>query len=176
MTKRCIFRRLLADRTAAAAAELVLLLPLATLMLFVTVEAGHFMYTEHEVLKSVRDAARWASRQPLSAFGCTAATGETPITSSDPNLGAMRDNISSLARYGELSTNAPLVVSGWQDSQVSVSYSCVAQNTGIYVNDGYAPIITVTGTPNYPSLFGSMAAFPASRKLYATQHAAVVGI
>jgi Flp pilus assembly protein TadG len=176
MTASSSFRRLLGDQTATAAAELILLLPLATFMLFATVEAGHFMYAQHEVLKSVRDAARWASRQPLSAFDCTAATGDTPVTSADPNLGGIRDDISTLARYGELSTAAPLVVAGWQDNQVSVSYSCVTKDTGIYSSDGYAPVVTVIGTPNYPTLFGSMAAFPSSMKLYARQQAAVVGI
>lgn len=168
--------RLLRDRSGVAASELVLILPLASFMVFVTVEAGYFMYTEHEVLKSVRDAARWGSRQSLTAFDCTGPTADTAITSGDPSLGSIRDNIATLARYGELSTDGPLVVTGWQDDQVSVSYSCEAVGTGIYQTDGYAPRLTVVGTPNYPSLFGAMAAFPGTMKLFGKEQAVVVGI
>ncbi len=181
MTRLAFLRRFARDCRAVAAAEMVLILPLATFMLFATVEAGYFMYTEHEVFKSVRDAARWASRQPLSDFGCTATTGDTALPSGDGStLATVRTDVSNLARYGNLAGSAPLLVNGWQDGQVAVSYSCVDVATlnlsGIYLNDGYAPVVTVIGTPNYPSLFGAMAGFPGTFKLFAKQQAVVVGI
>lgn len=170
------FLRLWRDCSGVAGAEMVLILPLATFMVLVTLDAGYFMYTEHAVIKSVRDAARWGSRQPLSAFDCTAETGDTLITGSNPNLGAIRNNIANLVRFGDLSTTGPLVVSGWADGQVEVSYSCEAVGTGIYQNDGYAPKITVVGKPNYPSLFGAMGGFPSSLKLVAREQAVVAGV
>nr|WP_279323178.1 pilus assembly protein [Altererythrobacter segetis] len=169
-------RRLWCDSSGVAGAEMVLILPLATFMVLVTLDAGYFMYTEHAVIKSVRDAARWGSRQPLSAFDCTAETSDTLIASSDPNLGAIRDDIANLVRFGDLSTTGPLIVSGWGDDQVEVSYGCEAVDTGIYQNDGYAPKITIVGKPNYPSLFGAMGGFPSSLTLVAREQAVVAGI
>ena len=174
--------RLWRDRSGVAAAEMILILPLATFMVFATVEAGHFMYTEHEVMKSVRDAARWGSRQPLSAFGCTATSADAALPSDTSTLGTIRTNISTLARYGQLSTDAPLLVAGWQDSDITVTYACeqvnaTASDSGIYTGTaGYAPRITVVGTPSYPTLFGTMAAFPATMKLFAKQQAVVAGV
>lgn len=176
MSCASIFLRLMRDRSATAATELVLILPLATLMILVTIEGGYFMYTEHEVVKSVRDAARWGSRQALSTFGCTAATADTEISSGDANLGSIRDNISTLARYGSLSSSGAKVVNGWADSQVKVLYGCQEIDTGIYASGGYAPTITVIGNPSYPTLFGSMTYFSSSLKLYAAQQAVVVGV
>lgn len=175
MTGLSALMRLARDEGGSAAAEMVLILPVATFMLLVTLEAGHFMVKEHEVMKSVRDAARWGARQPMASFGCTAAAGETALT------GAMRDNVATLARYGQLDTDAPLRVAGWTDAQVSVSYSCLdittvaTGNGGLYSAQKFAPRITVVATPNYPTLFGSAAGFLGTLKLFAKQQAVVAG-
>lgn len=176
MTLGRLLRRLAVDCRASAAAEMVLIVPLASLMIFITMEAGFYMYTQHEVLKSVRDAARFGARQPFTAFNCTAATGETALPSDTSALGTVRSNVVNLALRGELGTGSPLVVKGWQASDVAVNYSCVANTNGVYAAAGYAPRITVIGTPNYPTLFGSLTGFPATLKMYAREQAPVVGL
>ena len=80
-----------------------------------------------------------------------------------------------------MDTSAPLRVAGWTDAQVSVTYSCVDITTiatgtgGLYSSQKYAPRITVVGTPNYPTLFGSASGFLGSQKLFARQQAVAVG-
>jgi hypothetical protein len=169
-------RRLLRDRSGAVAAELVLLAPLAVFMLLVTIEAGYFMVTEQAVLKSVRNASRYGARQPFAAFNCTGVTGWTALPNDASTLGTIRTNIANVARFGELGNTGTLTVPGWEDAEVAVHYSCVTNTTGIYLDQGYAPRLIVIGTPNYPTLFHGMAAFPSSMKLFAREQAAVAGI
>jgi hypothetical protein len=53
---------------AAAAAEMALVMPLLLTILFSLVEAGNYFYTEHVLVKAVRDGARYAGRQDFSFF------------------------------------------------------------------------------------------------------------
>jgi Flp pilus assembly protein TadG len=176
MSAAGIWMRLARDDAGAAAAEMVLLLPLAGLMLMVTLDAGYFMYTEHEVMKSVRDAARYGARQPFAAFNCTAETAEAELPSDSSTLGQIRTNLANLARYGQLTTTGPLLVPGWTDAQVVVTYSCKASTTGLYAAQQFAPRITVIAKPTYPTLFGGGSGFLASQALFAREQAVVVGI
>jgi Flp pilus assembly protein TadG len=65
---------LLKDRTAAAAAEMALVLPILLILIFGSVELGYYFMSEHVVDKAVRDAARYAARLPVTDFDCSTGT------------------------------------------------------------------------------------------------------
>ena len=144
----------LRDRSGAAAAEMGLVaLPLIALM-FGAMEAGNFFWKEHVVVKAVRDGVRFAGRQSFGAYSCPSGGGAGSINASSyPNL---ETQIKNLTRTGQL-TGGTARVSGWTDTQVTVSVNCVANNYGIFgSNTGNAPRVTVEAIIPYSSLFGEM--------------------
>ena len=161
-----MIRRLFLDVTGAAAVELVLILPLGLLLLFTSLEAGHFIWSEHKVIEAVRNGARFASRQPMSNV-CPTQTG-TIVT-----------DVKTLTRTGTLSDTTPLVPGWAANSQVSVTYSCgTFLSTGIYTALGSnGATVTVTANNlNYPALFNAFNVFTSSMHLNASASSAVIGI
>ena len=173
-------RSLLADQRANAAAEMALVTPLLVLLLFGSVELGRYFMDEHVVVKAVRDGARYAARQPMDNFitsggGCQAAP-----------LGTVATDTKRLVRTGTISGLNTRLPYWTADSTVTVTVVCYAakggQNMkGIY--DGItfggsavgAPVVTVTATVPYTSLFGLYFASGALN-LNASQQAAVTGV
>ena len=74
-----MIRHWLHDRRGSAAAEFALALPMMLALLFGGFEAGHFFWTEHKLVKAVRDGARFASRLPVDDL----CNGPTDVMSSD---------------------------------------------------------------------------------------------
>lgn len=169
------FRNFVDDNRGAAAAELVLILPLAILMMVVAMEAGNYLYQEHQVVKGVRDAARFASRLPFTAYNCTAASANANLAA-----GTNWTSIANVAVYGMPSppTGQEKRVWTWNadTTDISIQYACVANTTGIYSDAGFAPQITVIGKPTYPSLFHAMSGFSSTWRLFGRQQAVGVGI
>ena len=162
------------NHSGAAAAEMALMLPLLTLLLFGGMEAGYFLWNEHKVVKAVRDGARFAGRQDFSYMDC--ASGG--ITSAGKTAG-IEDNIKNVTRTGTTSSSATPVIRGWDNSEVSVTVSCDSgTTTGIYAafpSTG-APRITVSASVPYPTLFGDIAFDLSSINLNSEAQAAVMGI
>lgn len=137
--------RLAADRSAAAAAEMALVLPLLLLLLVIPLEAGYYFMSEHIVQKGVRDAARYASRLPITSYpGCVPTAGAT-------------EEIQEVARFGEPGGATPRLL-GWTDdtmTEVLVSCDTSGTYTGIYTQfpDG-VPVVTAKAKVPYPTLFG----------------------
>lgn len=163
------------DARGTAAVETVLILPLAVLLLVTAMEAGNFLYAEHQVAKGVRDAARYAGRLPFSTYNCTAATGETDLPA-----GTAWTRIANVAVYGKIDPGNSTAKRLWtwdvNTSEISIRYACVANTGGMYSTIGYAPIVTVIGKPNYPSLFSSMAGLPNTTRLFARNQALGTGV
>ena len=142
-----LLRRLLANTRASAATEMALVTPLLLLLLFGTFEVGNYFLSEHVVQKGVRDAARYASRLPISSYPACNPT--------DP----VRVQIKRLARTGAPDGTA-LRLRGWTaDDMTTVTLACDTSgtHTGIYTvypfPDG-VPVITVSARVPYLSLFG----------------------
>lgn len=168
------------DTRGVAAVEMVLMLPVSVLMLFITMEAGHYLYVEHALIQNLRDSARFGARQPFSAFNCTSALADTAMPTSGA-LGTIGTNIKTLARFGELSpANGALPpIKTWDATEVSIVYGCTSNAqtvTGIYKSMNFAPYIKVYGTPEYPTLFGSLTGFAGTMRLFGKQQAVVVGL
>jgi hypothetical protein len=140
-------RTFLGDRRGAAAAEMALMLPLLVTLLFVTIEGGYFLWSEHKVVKGVRDGARYAGRLPFSSYTGCPASPTAPAAVAEPALA----DIQELTRTGKLSGGTPMIP-GWENSHVTVTCDHVSGSGGLYqTNAGLAPRVTVAAAVPYPS-------------------------
>jgi Flp pilus assembly protein TadG len=158
--------RLLSDTHGTAAAELALLLPLLVLLLMGTFEGGYFLWSEHKVVKGVRDGARYAARHDFSDFTCPDAIDSTLV-----------DGVKNITRTGTADGTGAAEVPGWVNDDVSVTLSCDdTTDTGIYAALGTAPRVTVSARVVYPSLFGVLGFDTTSLHLNASAQSAVMGL
>ena len=139
--------RLCTDRKASAAAEMALVLPLLLLLLVVPLEAGYYFMSEHIVQKGVRDAARYASRLPITDYpSCTPTT-------------AAEDEIQQVARFGEPGGTVARIAGWTSDDMTTVVVECDTSGTytGLYTDfpDG-VPVVTARASVPYPTLFGAI--------------------
>ncbi|HEU4704714.1 MAG TPA: TadE/TadG family type IV pilus assembly protein, partial [Sphingomicrobium sp.] len=125
------FSRLAADRAGSAAAELALALPLLLILMFGSFEMGYYFLSEHVVQKSVRDAARYASRLPMSSYpSCVpTAAAQTEIQrvakAGDPDGDSNNDGTQDKR------------LEGWTaDTMTTVTVTCDTSGTytGIYTD------------------------------------------
>lgn len=174
MTGPATLRRMWADRRASAAAEMALVLPLLTVLLFGSIEIGNYFMNNHIVAKAVRDGARYASRLPMTSY-----------PSCSPNSATVT-KISNVVRTGTAGgdqTKARL--NYWAETMggsptVTVTAACNTSGTytGIYKDLTMgAPVVTVSATVPYPSLFGMFGLFSSQNfSLRATSRSAVMGV
>lgn len=160
-------RRLATDRSGSAAAEMALVIPLLIILMFSTFELGYFFLSEHVVQKSVRDAARYAARLPLTSYpSCT------------PSADAVL-KIQRLARTGTPDGTAGKRLDGWTtDNMTAVSMVCDTSGTytGVFTDfPAGVPVVTVNASVPYPSLFGSLGINVPSLTLNARSQSAVYG-
>jgi len=150
----------------AAAAELALMLPLLVLMLFGAIEVSYYFYEQHQVVKGVRDGARYASRQRFTDINCDDGIDSTVATA-----------IKEVTRTGRPSGGTARVP-GWVNGDITVALNCpaTAVTTGIYADISNAPVVSVTASVDYRSLFDGVGILTDSYSLNATQQAAVMGI
>jgi Flp pilus assembly protein TadG len=163
-------RSFLTCQRGAVAAEMVLVLPFLVVLLFGAVELGYYFYNEHQVVKGVRDGARYASRQSFTAISCN---GTTP--SAIP--AGIETNIKEVTRTGQISGGTARVP-GWVNGDITVSVTCpaTAVTTGIYKNETNAPQVNIDTSVDYNSLFGGLGVIDSTFTLNASQQAAAMGI
>ena len=166
-----MLRRFLRCERGSPSVEMALVLPMLFPLLFGGLEAANFFWSEHKLVKAVRDGARYASRQKVEDL-CTDATE----TMSEQ----LENNIKLVTRTGQLvSASAQPKVPGWTGEQVEVTVSCQAfVATGIYTSlGGAAPIVTVAAADvGYPALLGQLGGIDPEIEMNAVAHAAVIGI
>ncbi len=160
---------LVRDSSGAAAAEMVMVLPILLILLFGSVELGNYFLQEHVVEKAVRDAARYAARLPVSDYPSCSSVDTTA-----------EQQIQRLARTGDPGgTNARLP--GWTaDNMTVVNVSCPGtgpySSAGIYTDfPNGAPVVTVTATVPYNTILGVLGLGVSSLTLHSSQQAAVIG-
>lgn len=164
-----MIRRFATDRKGAAAAEFVLALPMMLALMFGAMEAGHFFWTQHKIVKSVRDGVRFASRLEVERL-CP-----LPAAAPDPTLVTEIQNVTAT---GQFSGGRPKVP-GWLPATVDVDVSCdLFVDTGIYSDLGRAgPLVTISSGPvTYPSILGGLGFIDNTINLSAKSSAAVMGI
>lgn len=160
-------RHFLNDERGSPAAEMVLIMPLLLVLIFTCLEGAYFLYLEHQVVKGVRDGARFAARQSFDYYDCSAILDSGTETS-----------IKNVTRTGSTSSTAVSRVPGWDAADTTVTVSCpgTAVTTGIYSGMTNAPRVRVSATVPYPSLFSALSGIGVSMNLNASQQAAVMGI
>ncbi len=166
--------RLLGNNSGAAAAEMALLLPLLTVIMFAGIEGGYLMWQEHKVVKGVRDGARYAGRQGFAAVNCGSGTIATDAAIKNVTRTGFPDGDNPAISP---STDDPVIV-GWDSTKVTVTVACsAATNTGIYKDvTGGAPLVTVSARVPYIPLFGSLGFATSNLTLNANAQAAVMGL
>jgi Flp pilus assembly protein TadG len=160
-----IMTRLATDTGAAAAAEMVLVLPILLVLMFGSVELGNYFLSEHVVQKAVRDASRYAARLPLANFDCASGT----MTDATP--------VQRLARTGDPVGTAARLADWTSDTMTTVSVTCDTSGTysGVYADfPSGVPVVTVTSAVPYTTLFGTIG-LGGTLTLNASQQAAVMG-
>lgn len=159
-------RLFIRDRSGTAGAEMALMVPLLLIMLFGSFEAANYFYTEQKVIKAVREGARYAGRLPFASYTCPAGIDGTAVA-----------QIRQVTRTGTLS-GQPALISGWADSDVTVSLTCtaVADSRVFSGNGGNAPIVQVSAVVAYPSLFAALGLIDSQASVRASAEAVVNGI
>ena len=165
-------RDFLTCQKGAAAAEMALIAPLAVLLLFTAMESGHYFYSQHQLVKAVRDGARFGARHSFDEVNCR---NGSPFIAAD-----LQNNIRAVALTGHLS-GANETRSGWDSNEVSfaVTVTCptvIEATSGIYETDEPAPIINVAATIGYDSLFNGLGIISDNYSLNANQQASAMGI
>ena len=164
--------QIFSDRSGSAAVEMVMVTPLLLTIMFGATELGRFFWSEHQLIKAVRDASIWASRQTIDNYNCGTSTVSTAVTNATRNL--VKTGVASGG------TNR---LPNWSNggASINLSLSCVTSAggttlAGIYTaNGGQVPILTITATLPYNSImhgFGLNQTFT----MQASQQTAVMGV
>lgn len=165
------FRSFLCDRSGVASVEMALMLPVLFAFMFTTFEAGHYLWTEHKVIKATRQGARYIARLPFDSFDCTNGTIENPMVEGIKN--AMRTG----STQGGVSK-----VKGWDNNNsIVVRVNCVSNSTmgtdkGLYTKLGEAPVVTVSSLIEYPAIVGLLGFDTSNTFVRGQAQAAVVGL
>jgi Flp pilus assembly protein TadG len=164
-------RSFLQCRFGSAAAEMALVLPFLVVLMFGGAELGYYFYNEHQVVKGVRDGARYAGRQSFVSLNCNGGTTPSAIPAD------VETAIQEITRTGQISGGTARVI-GWVNEDVTVTLECPATviTTGIYQDEDNAPQVTVEATVDYASLFDGVGVIDSTYTLTASQQAAVMGI
>ena len=155
------------------------MLPALVMLMFGGFEAGNFVWTQHKLVKAVREGARYAARLPVETY-CDGATAQF-----DTNPDAEAD-IKAVTLTGKLpAEGGQTAVLGMTADQITVTPACAAyaagetgSGTGIYSDLGNGgPVITVSVSGvGYPSLFAQLAGLDGSINMAAKASAPVIGL
>ena len=173
-------RALLRSRSGSAAVEMALVTPLLLLLLFGSAELGKFFMDEHVVVKAVRDGARYAARQPMDYFVTAGGGCQTePVSPVDTAT-------KNVVRTGNVAGTGNRLYYWTNNATITVTSSCYPTKAGQTMGGIYsgitfnsaavgAPVVTVSATVPYTSLFG-LYRFRNAINLNAVEQAAVTGV
>ena len=144
---------------------MALVAPLLITLMFGAFELGNYFLSEHVVVKAVRDGARFAGRQNFSTMPC----GGTPS-----NL----TQIQTLVRTGSITGTTPRLAGWSNNATVTIAINCddSGEYSGIYNGMDDVPVVTVSASVPYNSLFNNIGFSSTSLLLNAESESAVMGI
>lgn len=162
-------KRIRHDRRGSAAIEMALVTPMLLVLMFGATDLGNYFLSEHAVLAGVRDGARYASRRYPT--NCAAVTNDTSAVATATKY---------LVRTNSVDGSGPPRLNGWTDNAtITVSVTCNTTSTyrgGIYsASTGGVPVVTVSATVPYSSLFKAFGITKTTINLNATAQAAAFG-
>jgi Flp pilus assembly protein TadG len=161
--------RILLNSSGAAAAELALIAPMLALLMFGSMELGYYFYSEHVLIKAVRDGARFASRESFDDFTCPSTIDPTVVTETQQ---VTRTNTVD-------GTGTPRLPHWTNNSSVQVTLTC--DTSGNFANlfyqglAGGVPVVKVSATVPYTSIFGLLGLGSSSLQLQAKSQVSVMG-
>lgn len=167
MDARGFLARFWADRRAVAAAEMALVTPMLIILMFGSFELARYFLDEHVVVKAVRDGARYAGRLHFSDFTCATASA-----------GAVQ-SIREITRTGALGGTTPRLSYWTSPATITVSVTCDTSGNYSGIYDGVAmgaPVVTVSASIPYVSLFGMVGFNTTGLALNASSESPVMGI
>jgi Flp pilus assembly protein TadG len=167
-----LVRKLVRDEGAAAAAELVLALPLLLVLIWGPIEIGNYFMDEHMLVKGVRDGATYAAHQDITKFNCTNNTIDATVVSDTQNIvrsGALSGGTDRLRNWGSATFNMTLNCT--TTAGTTTLGGIYSFNTG-----GLVPVITIDATVPYSPVLGNLGFRPATLSMNAKQQATVMGI
>jgi Flp pilus assembly protein TadG len=160
--------RLFRDRCGAAAAEMALVAPLLIILMFGSMELGYYFYSEHVVIKAVRDGARFASREGFEKYSCPSTIDS-----------GVEADTKHVTRTNQVTGGGARLPNWTSDNSVTVTLSCVDNSSATYgaIYDGLSgvPVVTVSATVPYASLFSKIGFDATNLQLSAKSQASVMG-
>jgi len=166
--KRNLFTNLFFCSRGAAAVEMALVTPLVMIIMFGSFELGNYFLQEHVVTKAVRDGARYAARRSFAEFpACAPSTTVERETRNVTRTGVVADG------------GTPRIANWTSPASVTVTAACNTSGTytGIYTDVAIgAPVVTVSATVTYNTLFGTLGLGGGTLTLTAQSQAAVMGV
>lgn len=161
-------------RSGSSAVEMALVSPLLITLMFGSFELGNYFLDNHVVEKAVRDGARFAARQSFTYFSSCSGSP------SDPALTQIRN----VVRTNQIANGGTARLPGWTDpATITVTISCNTTGngggafTGIYTGmTTGAPVVTISATVPYSSLFNSLGFNSTTLSLQGRSQASVMGI
>jgi Flp pilus assembly protein TadG len=170
-------RDLIRNKSASAAVEMALSLPLLLLLICGSVEMGNYFMDEHRLIKAVRDGARYAARQDLTYFtGCSGTPGGTVATDTQNVVmtGLITGGDDLLPNRSTATIDVTIVgcSTSVNGTQLSGFYANVKNSSGTVVG---APVVQVEASIPYTSVLHSLGFSHYNVTLNASQQAAVVG-
>lgn len=176
------WRKLLRNDDAAASAEMVFVMPMLVILMFGSMELGNLFLTEHAVTKQVRDGARYASRLTLDADYSCAAGDDLSTIFEDGDAGEKIVNVTQTGSVDRTATGR-FPDGFWTacatGEPVAVTIRCVDKDDygGIYAGlDGDIPIVSVSASVAYPSLFSTLGFNTTGMCVRAASEVAVAGL
>lgn len=172
--------RFLRNDRGSPSVEFALMLPAMLALMFGGMEAGHFAWTQHKLVKAVREGARFASRLPVEQY----CDGDTAQFDADAETNIKAVTVTGGMPVSDGEASDPPAVPGLTPAKVTVTPVCAVfasgdgSGTGIYSQLGNGgPIVTVSaaGVP-YPSLFEQLGVIDGGFTLAARSSAAVIGL
>jgi len=168
--------RLLDHDGGAAAAEMVLVLPLLLTLMFGSAELGNYFLDDHGLIKQVRDGARYASRLPAEA-NYTCPNTVNPAAATLIENVVKTGNVSGTGS-GRFSADYWTRACAGVAQPIQVTIRCVDKDdySGIYSSlVGDIPVVKVSAAIGYRSVLGSLGLPTANLCLRAESEAAVIG-
>jgi len=164
-----MIRRLLLDNTAAAAAEMALIVPLLIMLILGSFELGNYFWNNHIVIKAVRDGARYASRQTFDNFDCDRATVSDGVKLTTRNI----------VRTNQVASGGSARLPRWTDPEmvdIEMRPEPLAEYRGFYVGMECVPVVIVTATVPYRPLLGMLGFDTLDVNLKAISEVPVMGL
>ncbi|RST29696.1 pilus assembly protein [Sphingomonas ginkgonis] len=177
--------RLWRDRSAAAAAEMALAVPLLLIIMGGSFELGNYFHDEHILAEGLRDAGRFVARQSITNFtSCTGTLASGTTVYDRARLLASKGTLASTAadrlpNWSSVTDScSPLPAAGCFQLALSCSTTASGQTmSGVYKGvSGGAPVVRLEASLPYRPVIGAYGFSGWGQKLHATEEVAVVGL